>query len=90
MLLTQKGLFLSFSAFSAFVRAYQIPLTASDASPLTPDFDKLVADTLDHWHVPGISIAVIDGDKTFSKVCPSTAEAEGQLNSAGLWHRNFP
>ena len=67
MLLPQAGLFLSFSALYG---AYQIPLTVPDASPFTPDFDKLVVDTLDHWHTPGISIAVIDGDKTFSKVCP--------------------
>ena len=56
MLLTQAGCFLG---FFALVGAYQIPLTAPDASPFTPDFDKLVADTLDHWHTPGISIAVV-------------------------------
>lgn len=65
MLLSQAGFF---SAFLAFSGASQIPLTAPGASPFTPDFDKLVADTLDHWHTPGISVAVIDGDKTFSKV----------------------
>ena len=34
-----------FLGFSALVGAYQIPLTAPDASPFTPDFEKLVADT---------------------------------------------
>lgn len=70
MLLYQAGSFLSFSALT---RTYQIPLIAPDASPFTPDFDKLVADTLDHWHIPGISIAVVHGNKTFSKVCSSMA-----------------
>ena len=70
MLLTQAGCFLG---FSALVGAYQIPLTAPDASHFTPDFDKLVADTLDHWHTPGMSIAVVDGAKTFHKVCSSTS-----------------
>ncbi len=58
----------SLLTFSAFSQAYQIPLTAKGASPLTSDFDKLVAQTLARWHTPGISIAVVDGDKTFSKV----------------------
>ena len=55
-------------AFFALSRAYQFPLTAPDASPLTSSFDKLVAHTLAHWHTPGLSIAVVDGDKTYSKV----------------------
>lgn len=67
MLFPPVGFFLAFSALSG---AYQILLTAPDDFPFTPEFDKLVADTLDHWHTPGISIAVVDGDKTFSKVCP--------------------
>lgn len=67
MFLTQAG-FGFFLTFSALSGAYQIPWTAPNASPFTPDFDKLVADTLAHWHTPGISIAVVDGDKTFSKV----------------------
>ena len=58
----------AFSAFFAVSRAHQIPLTAPHASPLTPGFDALVAETLAHWHTPGLSIAVVDGDKTFSKV----------------------
>ena len=55
-------------AFFTLSTAHQIPLNTPDPSPLTSGFDKLVADTLDHWHTPGISVAVIDGDKTFSKV----------------------
>lgn len=64
MLLPKVAFFFSLSALSG---ADQIPLTAPDASPFTPDFDKLVTDTLDYWHTPGISVAVVAGDKTFSK-----------------------
>ncbi|KAB8258845.1 beta-lactamase/transpeptidase-like protein [Aspergillus pseudonomiae] len=36
-------------------------------SPLTPEFDALVHVLLKKWHVPGMSVAVIDGSRTFSK-----------------------
>ena len=57
-----------FLAYSALSEAFQIPLSTPDTSPFTPDFDKLVAETLAHWHTPGVSIAVVDRDQTFSKV----------------------
>lgn len=31
-------------------------------------YDKLINESLERWHVPGISIAVVDGDSTYSKV----------------------
>lgn len=37
-------------------------------SPFTPEFDALVMENLNHWHVPGLSVAVVDDDETFSKV----------------------
>lgn len=87
MLLPKVAFFFSLSALSG---ADQIPLTAPDASPFTPDFDKLVTDTLDYWHTPGISVAVVAGDKTFSKVCSSMAQATGPLKFTGLRHRDLP
>ena len=30
--------------------------------------DSFVEHTLEKWHVPGLSIAVVNGEKTFSKV----------------------
>ena len=59
----------SLLAYSALSEAFQIPLSTPDTSLFTTDFDKLVAETLAHWHTPGVSIAVVDGDQTFSKVC---------------------
>ena len=39
-------------------------------SPLNEDFNKFVQQNLDYWHVPGISIAVVDNNETFSRVKP--------------------
>lgn len=85
MLLTLTGL-LSYSVLS---EALQFPLSTGDTSPFNPNFDTLVAETLAHWHTPGIAIAVIDGDQTFSKVYTRRAWSIGPLNSAGLRHRNL-
>ena len=46
----------------------QIPLHREKESPFTDSFDNLVSRKLDFWHVPGLSIAVVDGEETFSKV----------------------
>lgn len=36
--------------------------------PLDKEIEKLVIETLDFWHVPGISVAVVDGNNTYAKV----------------------
>ena len=46
----------------------QKPLTDSPSAPFDSDFDTLVQETLKHLHVPGLSIAVIDGNQTYAKV----------------------
>lgn len=66
MLLPLTGLLFGYTALS---EALQFPLSRPDTSPFNANFDTLVAETLAHWHTPGISVAVIDGDQTFSKVC---------------------
>ena len=43
-------------------------LKYSKSSPLNAEFAKLVHDTLDLWHVPGVSIGVVDGDLEWSEV----------------------
>jgi hypothetical protein len=47
----------------------QNPLGINDQSPFDRDFDALASQTLEHWRMPGLAIAAIDGNKTFSKVC---------------------
>lgn len=51
--------------------AQQVPLAGPPTSPFTADFDKLIAENLDRWHTPGLAIAVIEGEDTFSKVWTS-------------------
>ena len=46
----------------------RLPLQKADRSPFTPDFDKYVTQLMNDWHVPGLAIAVVDGDETFSRV----------------------
>ncbi len=46
-----------------------IPVSNSDDDgPLDKNFEKLVTETLELWHVPGVSIAVVDGENTYAKV----------------------
>lgn len=35
--------------------------------PFDEEFDRMVEETLQHWHVPGLSVAVVHGDDTFAK-----------------------
>ena len=46
----------------------QIKEHARGTSPLNKDFNALVEHLLEEWHVPGISVAVVDGDQTYSNV----------------------
>ncbi|KIH89464.1 serine beta-lactamase-like superfamily protein [Sporothrix brasiliensis 5110] len=43
------------------------PKAATVSSPFNDAFRALVADTLAAWHVPGVAIAVVDGDLTWSE-----------------------
>jgi CubicO group peptidase (beta-lactamase class C family) len=42
--------------------------TESADGPLNGEFSRLVQETLEMWHVPGVAVAVVDGDKTWTKV----------------------
>jgi len=44
------------------------PAVQMHNSPFTSAFDDLANAALDAWKVPGLSIAVVDGESTFSKV----------------------
>ena len=52
------------------VPAEQKPLQEESLSPLTAEFDDFVHHVLQHYHVPGLSVAVINGNtnQTWSKV----------------------
>lgn len=56
------------------VFASQLPLrddASSSGSPFTSAFDDRVEELLKEWHTPGIAIAVVHGDETWTKVMPS-------------------
>jgi hypothetical protein len=44
------------------------PSARDAASPFTSKFDSLVDNALESFKIPSLSIAVVDGDQTFSKV----------------------
>ena len=48
--------------------AEQKLLQEDSLSPFHADFDKYVLQVLEHFHVPGLSVAVIDGNRTWAKV----------------------
>ncbi|KAH8891740.1 beta-lactamase/transpeptidase-like protein [Thozetella sp. PMI_491] len=51
----------------AFTEA-QRPLGGSTpGNPLDANFQKYVTDLLERWHVPGLAIAIIDGDSTWAE-----------------------
>lgn len=43
-------------------------LTNHGNNPLNTEFSKIVNQTLDMWHVPGVSIGVVDGDDMWAEV----------------------
>jgi CubicO group peptidase (beta-lactamase class C family) len=43
-------------------------MSSTEEGPLDKKFEKLVKETLEVWHVPGVSVAVVDGDKTYAQV----------------------
>lgn len=48
------------------IRSLSMPATAK-RSPFDAVFDQLVAETLEAWKIPGLSIAVVHGTHTYSK-----------------------
>jgi hypothetical protein len=50
--------------------ALNMETVADGNNPLTEEFGELVKKTLYEWKVPGMSIAVVDGENTYMKVCP--------------------
>ncbi|KAG9236943.1 putative penicillin-binding protein [Amylocarpus encephaloides] len=59
---------------SLLISALLLTLTAAsqhileddNTNPFTPGFAKLANETLDFWHVPGVSVAVVDGEDTWT------------------------
>ena len=78
-----------------------IQITSGDNGPFDTEFDAFVEATMHVWHVPGLSIAVVDNGTIFSKVLYSSIKlcfmllpfchipyAEDVLSLKGLWTFN--
>lgn len=50
-------------------------MSTSKNGPLDKKFEMLVNETSNLWHVPGVSIAVVDGDNVYSQVTPIHSHA---------------
>jgi hypothetical protein len=48
--------------------AAQKVLSVSKHNPLDADFELFAIQTLQEWHVPGLAIAIIDGNDTWAAV----------------------
>lgn len=67
-----------FSNFTAFFPLLQListsfasnqqVLKSDDTGPFTSKFGRLANETLELFHVPGVSIAVVDGDNVWAEV----------------------
>lgn len=53
----------------------QKPISSHEATasgnPLTSEFADFVLEILDEWKVPGVAVAVIDGDAIYAEVSPT-------------------
>jgi hypothetical protein len=72
-------------AFGGRFRGQSPILDSESSSPLNAKFDSLVKETLADWHIPGVAIAVIDGNKTYSKVCAPQV-CKRMLIDLGIWY----
>lgn len=45
-------------------------MLTKDSGPLDQKLEKLVQETLELWHIPGVSVAVVDEDQTHSNALP--------------------
>ena len=66
-----SGFFLLFASLAG-AKITQKPMIGDFSTPFNTKFDAFVEDTLNHFHVPGLSIAVVDGNQTFAKVLISS------------------
>lgn len=54
------------------------------SNPFDDNFAKLAKETLEFWHVPGVAIAVVDGENTWaevSKYCPYFTSLRTSISS---------
>ena len=62
--------------------------SVKSTSPLTTEFDDIVKANLDFYKIPGLAVAIVQGNQTFAKVCALSCPAYTpiRLTPLGLWH----
>lgn len=60
--------FFPFLQFVSFSFAAKQQVLNDDTGPFDSKFGKLANETLELFHVPGVSIAVVDGDNVWAEV----------------------
>lgn len=67
--------------------AHQLPMgfQSASGSPFTAEISHFINDTLQEWRVPGVSIAVIDGENVFAEVCAQLNSDLTPTNYPGIW-----
>ena len=60
------------------------------SNPFTAEITQFINDTLKDWHVPGLSIAVIDGENVYTEVHTQSTSCLMHTNSPGIWTRRLP
>ncbi|POR32882.1 Uncharacterized protein TPAR_06918, partial [Tolypocladium paradoxum] len=78
-------------ALSSVGAAEQKPLVAgpgptSSKNPLTDEFGEFVAQKLDKWKVPGMSLAVIDGDDIYTEGYGFATLPDTKATPETLWY----
>ncbi|KAL7951651.1 beta-lactamase/transpeptidase-like protein [Trichoderma barbatum] len=65
------GVRVNAAAGYAHVQREQKPISGIDSAaggnPLTPEFGEFVREQLEKWKVPGVAVAVIDGDEVYAE-----------------------
>lgn len=66
------------------VDARIVPRANNSSSPLSGDFAKFVEENLDFWKIPGMAIAVVDGQRVSAEVRAAPRRALGTNMRARL------
>ncbi|KAM5529942.1 penicillin-binding protein [Fusarium oxysporum f. sp. phaseoli] len=78
------GLAIGFTLMDATAQAND--RSSVGKTPLTEDFASFVTEILDKWKVPGLSIAVIDGDQVFAEGYGFATLPNEPATPETLWH----
>ncbi|RDW94512.1 hypothetical protein BP5796_00275 [Coleophoma crateriformis] len=73
-------------AVAVIAAGQQSPLTGDKAGPFTHAFERLANETLELWQVPGISVAVIDGDDVWAEGYGFATLPDVKATPETLWY----